>query len=109
MNRGDVVLFDFPFTDRTGSKLRPAVVVQADFLNRTIDDTVLALVTRTRRGNSTEVPIEPADAGIRHASIIDCKNLLTADKSFVHAVLGRLPNAIIEKVDRALVISLGLE
>ena len=28
MNRGDVVLFDFPFSDRTGSKLRPAAVVQ---------------------------------------------------------------------------------
>ena len=33
MNRGEVVLLDWPFSDLTGSKLRPAVVVQADFLN----------------------------------------------------------------------------
>ena len=40
MNRGEVVLVDWPFSDLTGSKLRPAVVVQADFLNSLIDDTV---------------------------------------------------------------------
>lgn len=29
MTRGDVVLVDWPFSDRKGSKLRPAVIVQA--------------------------------------------------------------------------------
>jgi mRNA-degrading endonuclease toxin of MazEF toxin-antitoxin module len=33
MNRGDVVLVDWPFSDLSGSKLRPAIVVQADHLN----------------------------------------------------------------------------
>lgn len=33
MKRGDVVLVDWPFSDRTGSKLCTAVVVRADFLN----------------------------------------------------------------------------
>jgi mRNA-degrading endonuclease toxin of MazEF toxin-antitoxin module len=33
MNRGDVVLVNWIYSDLTGSKLRPAVVVQADFLN----------------------------------------------------------------------------
>ncbi len=60
MKRGDVVLFDFPFSDRTGSKLRPAVVVQADVFNQSIDDTILALVTRTRRGTPTELLIDLA-------------------------------------------------
>jgi len=32
MNRGEVVLVDWPYSDLTGSKPRPAVVVQADFL-----------------------------------------------------------------------------
>ena len=39
MKRGDVVLFGFPFSDRTGGKLRPAMVVQTDPLNQSIDDT----------------------------------------------------------------------
>lgn len=39
MRRGDVVEIDWQFSDLTGSKLRPAVVVQADFLDGLIDDT----------------------------------------------------------------------
>src|SRR5205085_12498889 len=61
MNRGDVVELDWPFSDRTGSKTRPAVVVQADFLNGLIDDTILVQVTGTRHGlPGTEVEIDPS-------------------------------------------------
>jgi mRNA-degrading endonuclease toxin of MazEF toxin-antitoxin module len=28
--RGDVILADLPFSDRTGAKVRPALVVQSD-------------------------------------------------------------------------------
>jgi mRNA-degrading endonuclease toxin of MazEF toxin-antitoxin module len=69
MNRGDVVSVDWPFSDRTGSKVRPAVVVQADFLNTRISDTVLVLISRTQRApGQTEVVIDPAietRAGLR--------------------------------------------
>src|SRR5439155_23280548 len=61
MNRGGVVEVDWPFSDRTGSKTRPAVVVQADFLNGLIDDTVLVQITGTRHGlPGTEVEIDPS-------------------------------------------------
>ncbi len=33
MKRGDVVIIDFPYSDRTGSKVRPSLVVQSDMLN----------------------------------------------------------------------------
>jgi mRNA-degrading endonuclease toxin of MazEF toxin-antitoxin module len=33
MNRGDVVEVNWPYSDLSGPKIRPAVVVQADFLN----------------------------------------------------------------------------
>jgi mRNA interferase MazF len=108
MNRGEIVLVDFPFSDRTGSKLRPTLVVQADFLNASIDDTVLALITRTRRHLPTEVAIDPAEAGIRHASVIDCKNLLTVDSKFVHTTIGSLSTSTMERVDAALRVALGL-
>ena len=41
MKRGDVVAVDWLDTDMSGSKIRPAVVVQGDFLNGLIDDTIL--------------------------------------------------------------------
>jgi mRNA-degrading endonuclease toxin of MazEF toxin-antitoxin module len=33
VSRGDIVLVDYPFTDRKGSKVRSALVVQTDSLN----------------------------------------------------------------------------
>jgi mRNA-degrading endonuclease toxin of MazEF toxin-antitoxin module len=61
MNRGDVVAVDWPFTDLTGSKPRPAVVVQADFLNGLIDDTIYVKIQSRAYGiPDTEVEIDPA-------------------------------------------------
>lgn len=59
--RGDVVLLDFPFSDASGSKVRPAVVVQNDSLNRRLTSTIVALVTKTThraRSEATQFLIE---------------------------------------------------
>lgn len=54
VSRGEVVLVDYPFSDRTGSKVRPALIVQADRLNHSIADTILAAISRsTHRASST--------------------------------------------------------
>ena len=113
MNRGDVVLVEFPYSDRTGSKLRPAIVVQQDALNQRRDDTILAAISRTRRFAATEVLIDVStpdgqQSGLHHSSVIDCALLATFDQSLVHHTLGRLTDALMQQVDRALKTSLGL-
>jgi mRNA interferase MazF len=113
VKRGDVVLFDFPYSDLTGGKLRPAVVVQADALNQSIDDTILALVTRTRRGGATELLIDVTtpdgkQTGLVHTSIVDCKNLLTADQSLVYTTLGSLSASLLQGLESCLRSALGL-
>ena len=45
MKRCDVVLIAVPFVGATGSKIRPAVIVQNDFLNKTLRETVIVAVT----------------------------------------------------------------
>src|SRR4051812_42714537 len=52
--RGDIILADLPFTDLSGSKVRPALVVQSDHNNARLDDVILALITRTTARASTE-------------------------------------------------------
>jgi mRNA interferase MazF len=113
MNRGNVVLFDFPFSDATGSKLRPALVIQADLLNQAIDDTILALITRTRRGGPTEFLIDLStpdgqQSGLHHTSVVDCKNLLTADQSFIHTCIGDLPDTAMRQVEKCLKMALAI-
>lgn len=61
MRRGEIVMVAWPFTDLTGSKTRPAVVIQADLLNAILDDTLLVQITSTIHGiPNTEVRIDPA-------------------------------------------------
>lgn len=102
--RGDVVRVDWPYSDRTGSKVRPAVVVQSDALNSQIDDTVL--VSRTHRAvGMTEVLIDPAvetNCGLRCPSVVSCSNLLTIDQSLVVQALGRLSTSAMRQIETCL-------
>jgi mRNA-degrading endonuclease toxin of MazEF toxin-antitoxin module len=79
MNKGEVVLADWLFSPRTGSKLRPAVVRQADFLSALIDDTVLVQITGTRHGvPGTKVEVDPAKemaSGLKNVCCASCSNL----------------------------------
>jgi hypothetical protein len=62
MNRGGVVLVPFPFQDRPGEKVRPAVVVQSDAESRRIANTILAMITGNLAdaGQPTAVLVDPA-------------------------------------------------
>src|SRR5438874_981148 len=97
MNRGDVVEIDWQFSDMTGSKKRPAVVVQADFLNGLIDDTVLVKITGKRFGiPGTEVEIDPAveaASGLSKLSYASCRDILTRDQTLILRTVGVLSDA----------------
>jgi mRNA-degrading endonuclease toxin of MazEF toxin-antitoxin module len=47
INRGDIVLVPLPFTSGTGGKVRPALVVQSDHNNQRLNDTIVAMITKT--------------------------------------------------------------
>lgn len=106
MKRGEVVLVDWPYSERTGSKLRPAVVVQADFLNGLLDDTILVQITRTVHGlPGTEVVLDPAQepaSGLSHRSLASCANLLTADPALIDQTIGYLSNTAVQQINACL-------
>jgi len=83
MRRGEVVEVDWQYSDMTGCKRRPAVVVQADFLNGLIDDTILVQVTSTRHGiPGSEVLLDPAletASGLSKVCVASCSNVITFD------------------------------
>jgi mRNA interferase MazF len=114
VSRGDVVLVDYPFTDRTGSKVRPTLVVSTDELHKE-DDAVIAAITSVIRVSlkSSEmfIDVSKPDArgtGLLSDSIVDCWNLLTLDQRFVLKRLGRLSAGMMKKVDECLKKALGL-
>ena len=117
VRRSEVVLVDFPYSDHTGSKVRPAIVVQADAWNQRLDDTILALMTSSRHrrvGAATQLSIDITTAaegqqtGLRLNSVIQCENLLTYDQALFLRVLGRLSATAMEQIDTCLKAALGI-
>ena len=116
VQRGDIVLVDFPYSDRTGSKVRPALVVQSDSLNQQLADTIIALVSGSKSrfvgaASQLVVDISTPDGirtGLRHASVIQCENLITLDQSLILRTIGRLSSAMIRQIDSCLKAALGL-
>jgi mRNA interferase MazF len=112
MKRGEVVEVDWQYTDMSGSKLRPAVVVQADFLNGVIDDTILVQITSTRHGiPGTEVLLDPAvetSSGLSKVCVASCLNVTTYDQALVLRTIGDLSDAALEQIEACLKVVLAI-
>lgn len=91
-NFGDVVLVPFPFTDQTGAKRRPAVVVSSAAYNGARRDLVLMAVTGQVRASTSIGEVAVADwkkAGLLKPSVIK-PVLTTVEKGLIVRTLGRL-------------------
>jgi mRNA-degrading endonuclease toxin of MazEF toxin-antitoxin module len=102
MKRGEVVEVDWPYSDLSGTMVRPAVVVRADFLNGLVDDTVLVKVTGRQYGiPGTEVELDPATepgSGLSKVCYASCYNLLTRDKAVIGPIIGYLSDAAMQRI-----------
>src|SRR2546422_10460229 len=105
VQRGEVVLVDYPYAAGGGAKVRPVLVIQNDRDNQRLVNTIAAQITSvTRRSlEPTQLLIEIATAegqrsGLRRDSVVNCVNLLTLDKAKILRKLGSLPNALMQRV-----------
>jgi mRNA interferase MazF len=117
VKRGDVVLVPLPFTSGVGGKVRPALVVQSDQNNQRLNDTIVALITKTahRAGwEATQLLIdlttpEGRQSGLLHTSAVKCEHLATLDQQLILRVIGSLPPSTMSRLDTCLKVSLGLQ
>jgi mRNA interferase MazF len=112
MKRGDVVEVSWPFTAQSGTKVRPAVVVQADYLEPVTDDRVLVRIRGKIHGIvGTEVVLDPAQeplAGLSKKCFAACSQIMTFHESVVLRKIGVLSDATMQVVDECLKSALGL-
>jgi len=88
----DVVVVPFPFTDRTTSKRRPALVISnADNFNNSVGQSVLAMITSAKNSDwPLDAEITDLDsAGLPSASIVRMK-LFTLDDQLIIRKAGAL-------------------
>jgi mRNA interferase MazF len=87
MAKGDIVLITFPFTNLTGSKLRPAVILA----ETTLDLTVCFITTQLQWQETTDVELMPTSSnGLKKESLIRTSKIATLDKTLTKGLLGRL-------------------
>lgn len=87
MAKGDIVLITFPFTDLSGSKLRPAVVL----VGTNLDLTACFITTQIGWQEATDVVLTPtATNGLRKPSLIRTSKIATLDRALAKGLLGRL-------------------
>lgn len=112
---GDVILVGFPFSDGSGSKVRPALIVQNDRDNARLQDTVAAMITGNlaHAAEPTQVLADPssssgAGSGLHGPSVVKCSVLVTVLQSTILRRLGSFPSATMDEVNTALRVAMDL-
>lgn len=107
MKRGDVVVVSLP---GDLGKPRPAVIGQTDVLNDNLRTVLLCPISSfSSSPNFFRVAVEATkENGLRLPSEVMVEKLQATNKSRVGQIVGRLDEADMLKLARAMMISLGL-
>ena len=105
MNKGDIVLVRFPFTDLTTEKLRPALVIAPD--NSTGDVILVFITAQIDKEEIYDVLITSKDpnfskTGLKKDSIIKTNKLATLNKRIIIGKIGTSSAKTITEVNKSL-------
>ena len=99
-SRGEVVLVRYPFSDLSGSKVRPAVIVSAPHSSR--DVFILPLTSKTTSLLAGEfVPAGWSKAGLNVETAVK-RGVYTVDQNLVAQSLGKLSDSDLEDLSDTL-------
>lgn len=113
IQRGDIVLVPFPFTDLTSQKVRPAVVISPD---NSGEDVLLAFISSTPAQDPvppTDLPIpmghpEFPGTGLKKPSVVKAAKLLALHRAKILRRLGRVGPALLRELDARLKCAVGV-
>jgi mRNA interferase MazF len=105
-SKNDIILVQYPFSDLSSSKVRPAVVVSAPHVSQ--DILITPLTSKTGALLEGEFVLsEWSAAGLNVATAVK-RGLYTVHKSLVVKVIGKLADTDAELLEQSLRYWLGL-
>ena len=111
VRRGDVFYADLdPVVGSEQGGLRPVLIVQNDVGNRH-SPTVIAAAITSRMGKTrlpTHIDVYAGRTGLSRDSIVLLEQLRTLDKRRLREKMGHLDDGLMQEIDTALGVSLGL-
>ncbi|OGG72913.1 hypothetical protein A2755_04070 [Candidatus Wolfebacteria bacterium RIFCSPHIGHO2_01_FULL_48_22] len=101
MSKGRIVLVPFPFTDLSGQKVRPALILHVS----RGEDCIVAFITSgvPKKKYPFDVRIKASSRnGLKLDSVIKIDKIATLQKKIVIGELGTLESVAMQAVDRAI-------
>ena len=111
IKRGDIFLVDLePARGSEQGGVRPSLIMQNNIGNKFSPTTIIAPITSKKFSKEfpTNVKLSKEDSGLDRDSMILLNQIATIDKSRIKKRISNLDSFIMDKVDMAIKISLGL-
>ncbi len=111
IKRGDIFYADLsPVIGSEQGGVRPVLVVQNDIGNRYSPTIIIVAITSqiNKAKLPTHVEISSSDYGLPKDSVLLLEQIRTIDKRRLEEKIGHVTEDIMEKVNEALLVSLGL-
>jgi len=114
MNRGDIVLIKYPFTDYSSEAVRPALVISSDAHSATNPDAIFIYISSViENPRPPDIVIgrnhpEFSRSGLKKDSVIKCDKIATLSKALATRRLGEAGPEIMGLINTKLSEILGL-
>ncbi|WP_092642733.1 type II toxin-antitoxin system PemK/MazF family toxin [Acetanaerobacterium elongatum] len=112
VKRGDIYYADLsPVVGSEQGGIRPVLIVQNDVGNKYSPTVIAAAITSQKEKNKlpTHITLESEGCGLSKESVVLLEQIRTIDKRRLKERMGQLDDGSMERVDRALSISFGLQ
>jgi len=97
----DFLLVPFPFSDQTGKKVRPVIVISNTAFNQYSEDIIVVAVTSNISKDKHTLLLSAGDLEegiLNHNCCIKVENILKIDKKLVIKKIGKIKSTIFQKV-----------
>jgi mRNA interferase MazF len=106
MKKGDIVYINFPFTDLSGVKVRPALIIEV------FDQDVIVIFITSKLhqfDKNTDLIVQPDSTNrLKTVSVFKPTKILTLSKKLVLAKTGTLDNDILVVIQQKIITGLNL-
>ena len=105
MKKGDIILLPFPFTDLSGNKTRPALVL----ISNPLDVTVAFITTQIGWQEANDLVLSANSInGLKRNSLVRLSKLATIDSGLVLGKLGEVSKNELYQIDKNLIVILQI-
>ncbi|MEK6897349.1 MAG: type II toxin-antitoxin system PemK/MazF family toxin [Nanoarchaeota archaeon] len=105
MGQGDMLLVPFPFSDQSGRKVRPVIVLSNDEFNEHSQDIIAIGITSNISKDKYTLDLDNKDlkeGKLMTKCVIKVENILRLDKSLIIKKIGKIKEGKLDKIIKIL-------